>query len=64
LIFEYPHDLPSGDGANGLKYYHAEAQLQRMEGVIRYAIILDSSVSIYHKAKEYFDLFLKTLVIE
>jgi hypothetical protein len=64
LIFEYPHDLPSGKGSSGAKYYRAEAQYTRLKDKIRYAIVLESCVSIYPEAKKYFDSFLKKLVIE
>jgi hypothetical protein len=64
LIFEYPHDLRSEDGSDEVKYYRAEARPMRMESSIRYAIILDSCVSIYPKAKDYYEMFLKNLIIE
>jgi hypothetical protein len=65
LIFEYPHAFPPGDhDASGPKYYHADASFTRLKGKIRYAIVLDSCVSIYPGAKKYFDSFLKNLVIE
>jgi hypothetical protein len=51
LIFEYPHDLPSDESSSEVKYYRAEAKHTRLKGVIRYAIVLDSCVSIYPEAK-------------
>jgi hypothetical protein len=63
LILEYPQEPPNGS-SGGMQYFRPIAKQTRIKGKIRYAIMLDSCVSIYPKAKEYFDLFLKTLVIE
>ena len=65
LPFEEPQAPPTS-GSKGIQYFASDSQprLQRLDGALYYAIVLDSASGVYDEALAIYRKFLKRLVVE
>jgi hypothetical protein len=65
LIFEEPSGPPTSDNkTSGVRYYHPLERRQRFSGTLFYVVVLDSADSVFSKAKQDYDSFLKSVKVE
>ena len=63
LRLEVPAGLQKGDG-EAAPFHHAGPVLQRFQGVIYTAVLLDANQDIYRRARTDYDALLRSMVVD